>query len=85
MASLDAGVVGSNPTWGKDVYVYVYVYSTVVLSCVGRGLAMSWSLVQGTLPPVLDYWSETESLWIPHAPVGNKKKRELKKPKISRL
>jgi hypothetical protein len=24
-----------------DVYVYVYVYSMFVLSCVGRGLAMS--------------------------------------------
>jgi hypothetical protein len=23
-----------------DVYVYVYVYSMFVLSCVGRGLAM---------------------------------------------
>jgi hypothetical protein len=24
-----------------DVYVYVYFYSVFVLSCVGRGLAMS--------------------------------------------
>jgi hypothetical protein len=32
-----------------DVYVYVYVYSMLALSCVGRGLAMSWSLVQGVL------------------------------------
>jgi L-amino acid N-acyltransferase YncA len=38
---LDAGIVGSNPTRGMDVYVYVYVYSIFVLSCVGRGLAMS--------------------------------------------
>jgi hypothetical protein len=37
-----------------DVYVYVYVYSMYVLSCVGRGLPMSWSLVQGVLPTVLD-------------------------------
>jgi hypothetical protein len=37
-----------------EVYVYVYVYSMSVLSCVGRGLAMSWSLVQGVLPTVLD-------------------------------
>jgi hypothetical protein len=36
-----------------DVYVYVYVYSMFVLSCVGRSLAMSWSLIQGVLPTVL--------------------------------
>jgi hypothetical protein len=30
--------------------VYVYVYSMFVLSYVGRGLAMSWSLIQGVLP-----------------------------------
>jgi hypothetical protein len=50
LARLDAGIVGSNPT--RDVY------SMSVLSCVGRGLAMSWSLVQGVLPTVLD--KETE-------------------------
>jgi hypothetical protein len=37
-----------------DVYVYVYVYSTFVLSCVSRCLAMSSSLAQGVLPTVLD-------------------------------
>jgi hypothetical protein len=31
MARLDAGIVGSNPTRGMDVYVYVYVYSVFVL------------------------------------------------------
>jgi hypothetical protein len=36
------------------VYVYMYIYSMFVLSCVGRGLAMSWLLVQGALPTVLD-------------------------------
>jgi hypothetical protein len=41
LARLDAGILGSNPTRGMDVYVYVYVYSMFVLSCVGRGLAMS--------------------------------------------
>jgi hypothetical protein len=35
------------------VYVYVYVYFMFVLSCVGRGLAMSWSLVQGVVPTAL--------------------------------
>jgi hypothetical protein len=51
---LDAGIVGSNPTQDIDVYGYVYVYSMSVLPCVGRGLAMSWSLVQGVLSTVLD-------------------------------
>jgi hypothetical protein len=37
-----------------DVYMYVYVYSMFVLYFVGRGLAMSWSLVQGVLLTVLD-------------------------------
>jgi hypothetical protein len=32
--------------------VYVYVYSMFVLSCVGRGLAMGRSLIQGVLPYV---------------------------------
>jgi hypothetical protein len=49
LARLDAGIVGSNPTWGMDVYMYVYVYSIFELSYVGRGLAMSWSLIQGVL------------------------------------
>jgi hypothetical protein len=54
LARLDAGIVGSNRTRVMDVYVYVYVYCMFVLFCVGRGLAMSWSLVQGVLPTVLD-------------------------------
>jgi hypothetical protein len=41
LARLDAGIVGSNHTRGMDIYVYVYVYSMFVLSCVGRLLAMS--------------------------------------------
>jgi hypothetical protein len=46
-ARSNAGIVGSNPTHGMDVCVCVY--SLFVLSCVGSGLAMDWSLVQGTL------------------------------------
>jgi hypothetical protein len=58
-----------------DVYVYVYVYSMFVLSCVGRGLAMSWSLVQGVLPTVLNKVTEVKRKvsWMPHAPVEAKK------------
>jgi hypothetical protein len=52
LARLDAGIVGSNHTRGMDLYVYVY--SMFVLSCVGRGLAMSSSFVKGALPTVLD-------------------------------
>jgi hypothetical protein len=54
LARLDAGIVGSNPTRGMDVYMYVYVYSMFVLSFVSRSLAMSSSLVQGVLPTVPD-------------------------------
>jgi hypothetical protein len=58
-----------------DVYVYVYVYFMFVLPCVRRGLAMSWSLVQGVLPTVLDKETEVkrEVSWMPYAPVGVKK------------
>jgi hypothetical protein len=41
LARFDAGIVGSNPTRGMDVYMYVYVNSMFVLSYVVRGLAMS--------------------------------------------
>jgi hypothetical protein len=54
LARLDAGIVRSNPTRGMDVYVYVYVYSMFALSCVGKGLEMGWSLIQGVLSTVLD-------------------------------
>jgi hypothetical protein len=52
LARLDTGIVGSNPTRGMNVYLYVY--SMFVLSYVGRDLVMSWSFVQGVLPTVLD-------------------------------
>jgi hypothetical protein len=73
LARLDAGIVGSNPTRGKDVYVYVY--SMFVLSFVGRGLAMSWSLVQGVLPTVLILrnWSETEGFMDAPSSIGSQK------------
>jgi hypothetical protein len=77
LARLDAGIIGSNPTRGMDVYVYVY--SVFVLSCAGRGLAMSWSLVQGVLPTVLDKETamKRECSWMSHAPVGAKKKKYI--------
>jgi hypothetical protein len=59
--------------------VYVYVYFRFVLSFVGRGLAMSWSFIQGVPPTVLDKETKVkwEVLWMVHAPVGAKK--EIKK------
>jgi hypothetical protein len=61
-----------------DAYVYVYVYSMFVLSYVGRGLAMSWSFVQGALPTVLDNEIEVKRKvsWMPHASVGAKKRNK---------
>jgi hypothetical protein len=71
LARLDAAIVGSNPTWGIDVY------SMFVLSCVGRGLVMSRLLVQRVLPTVLDKETEVKRKvwWMPHAPVGAKKEK----------
>jgi hypothetical protein len=49
-ARLNIGIVGSNPTWSMDVFVRLFcVY---VILCVGSGLAMGWSSVQGILPTV---------------------------------
>jgi hypothetical protein len=46
-ARLDAGIVGSNPTRGMDVYVRLFC--VCVALCLGRGFAASWLLVQGVL------------------------------------
>jgi hypothetical protein len=35
-----------------EAWMFVWVYSVFVLSCVGSGLATGWSLVQGVLPTV---------------------------------
>jgi hypothetical protein len=45
---LNTGIMGSNPTQGMDVSVFF----CVMLSCVGSGLAMGWSPIQGVLPNV---------------------------------
>jgi hypothetical protein len=44
-AGSNIGIVDSNRTWGTDVCVYCMF----VLSCVGSGLALGWSPVQGVL------------------------------------
>jgi hypothetical protein len=47
-ARSNAGIVGSNPSQGMDVYVRLFCVSVVL--CVGSGLATGWSLAQGVLP-----------------------------------
>jgi hypothetical protein len=49
-ARSNAGIVGSNPTRGIDVCVRLFCVCVVL--CVGSGLAMGWSPVQGVLPTV---------------------------------
>jgi hypothetical protein len=49
-AHSNAGIVGSNPTWGMDVCVRFFCVCVVL--CVGSGLATDWYPVQGVLPTV---------------------------------
>jgi hypothetical protein len=49
-ARSNTGVLGSNPTRGMDVCVYLF--SVFVGLCVGSGLATGWSPVQGVLSTV---------------------------------
>jgi hypothetical protein len=46
----NAGFVGSNPTRGMDVCMYLFCVCVVL--CVGRDIATGWSPVQGVLPTV---------------------------------
>jgi hypothetical protein len=50
-ACSNAGILGSNLTWGMDVIVRLFCVCVVLRA--GRGLATSWSPVQGVLPTVL--------------------------------
>jgi hypothetical protein len=58
-ARSDAGIVGSNPTQGMDVWcMYAFILCCVFV-CSGSGLATDWSLIQGALPSVKnDYGTE---------------------------
>jgi hypothetical protein len=49
-APSNAGIVGSIPTQGMDVCVYLFCVCVVL--CVGSGLATGWSPAQGVLPTV---------------------------------
>jgi hypothetical protein len=46
----NTGVVGSNPARG--MYVCVRLFCVCIVLCIGRGLPMGWSPVQGVLPNV---------------------------------
>jgi hypothetical protein len=46
-ARSNAGAVGSNPTWGMDVYARLFCVFAVL--CVSSGLRTGWSPVQGVL------------------------------------
>jgi hypothetical protein len=59
LGRLVAGIVGSNPAQGMDVCPRLF---SVVLSCVGRGLATGWSLVQRVVPYV-EIAQETSCMW----------------------
>jgi hypothetical protein len=47
-----AGIVGSNPTQGMDVWCVCGFFCVCVVLCLVRGLATSWSPVQGVLQSV---------------------------------
>jgi hypothetical protein len=66
----EAVIAGSNPALGAWMINVVYTcFPVFVLSCLGRGLAPSWSPVQGVLPPVyrLGNWNKSgqgpQGLW----------------------
>jgi hypothetical protein len=60
-ARSEAVIVGSNPTQGTDVWCVCVILCLCCL-CLGRGLATSWSPVQGVLPSVNDQETEKSAL-----------------------
>jgi hypothetical protein len=64
IARADAGTVGSSQTQGMDVY-YLCCVCVFLCLCTGRGVATSWSPVQGVLPTVLYLVTEVKRkvLW----------------------
>jgi hypothetical protein len=54
-ARSEAGIMGSNPTQGMNVWclcVWVRARQFFCVLCTGRGSATSWSPAQGVLPNV---------------------------------
>jgi hypothetical protein len=62
-ARSEAGIVGSNPTQGMDVWYVCAFFCVCVVLCWGRGLATSWWPVQGVLPSVNDQETEKSALY----------------------
>jgi hypothetical protein len=60
----NTGIVGSNPTPGMDVCVYVY--SVFILFCVGSGLVAAWSPVERVLPTVYRIKKLEKKRWEPN-------------------
>jgi hypothetical protein len=61
-ARLEAGIVGLNPIQGMDVWWVCAFFCVCVVLCLGRGLATSWSPVQGVLPSVNDQETDKSAL-----------------------
>jgi hypothetical protein len=60
---LNAGIVDSNPTEGMDICLCLFYV------CIGSGLAVGLSPVQGVLPTVSGYETEVKQSvsWMPYA------------------
>jgi hypothetical protein len=91
-ARSEAGIVGSNPTKGMDVWcVCVCAFFCVYVAlCLARGLATSWSLVQGVLPSANDQETGKSAICSKVGARGRKKMhvpdllfRSLKENKIN--
>jgi hypothetical protein len=69
-----AGIVGSNPTQGMDVFLCLFCV------CVSSGLATGWSLIQGVLPTVLGLrnCSEIRVSRMPYTPKWGQQERQIK-------
>jgi hypothetical protein len=59
-ARSEAGIVGSNPKQGMDVWWCMCLFCVCVVLCLGRGFATSWSLVQGVRTSVNDHETEKQ-------------------------
>jgi hypothetical protein len=61
-ARSEAGIMSSNPTQDMDVWCVCAFFCVCVVLCLGRGLATSWSPVQGVLQSVNDQETEKSAL-----------------------
>jgi hypothetical protein len=68
----EAGILGSNPTRGMDIWCVCAFLCVCVVLCLDRGLATSWSPVQGVLPTVK--WSRNWEI-SPMLQSGSKRKK----------